>query len=215
MLDMEEDVEIPLILGRPFLATGKALIDMQKRKLLLRVGDEEITFDVFNALKHSAHDENCSSIDIMNSLVFNLVQDPVDAILTNTLTKEDFDDERAEVVEYFEANPPWKKQVRFKLEELGERRNLTPPKPSIEDPPILELKPLPSHLKYVYLDEKNNLPVIISSSLTCAMEEKLVEVLKAHKNAFAWKVTDIKDINPSVCVHKILMEEKYSPLVQP
>ncbi|XP_075500073.1 uncharacterized protein LOC142538646 [Primulina tabacum] len=47
------------------------------------------------------------------------------------------------------------------------------------------------------------------------MEDKLLEVLKAHKSAFAWKVADIKGINPSVCMHKILMEDEYSPLVQP
>ncbi|XP_075481125.1 uncharacterized protein LOC142521834 [Primulina tabacum] len=47
------------------------------------------------------------------------------------------------------------------------------------------------------------------------MEEKLLQVLKAHKKAFAWNVADIKGISPSICMHKILMEEKYSPLVQP
>lgn len=70
VLNMEEDINIPLILGRPFVATGKALIYVQKGKLLLRVGDEEIKLDVFNALKHSTHDKNCFRIDIMDSLVF-------------------------------------------------------------------------------------------------------------------------------------------------
>ncbi|XP_073290115.1 uncharacterized protein [Primulina huaijiensis] len=103
----------------------------------------------------------------------------------------------------------------MRLEDLGDRRDLIPQNSSLEEPPKLELKPLPPHLKYVYLGEINTLPVIISSSLTDVMEEKLLEVLKAHKSAFAWKVVDIKGINPSVCMHKILMEDKYSPLVQP
>ncbi|XP_075475602.1 uncharacterized protein LOC142506947 [Primulina tabacum] len=90
--------------------------------------------------------------------------------------------------------------MRMRQEDLGERRDLTPPKSSIDEPPMLELKPLPPHLKYIYLD---------------AMEEKLLQVLKAHKKAFAWKVADIKGISPSICMHKILMEEKYSPLMQP
>ncbi|XP_073033797.1 uncharacterized protein [Primulina eburnea] len=105
--------------------------------------------------------------------------------------------------------------MRMRLEDLGERRDLTPQRSSIEDPPTLELKSLPPHLKYVYLGENNTLPVIISAALTDVMEDKLLEVLKAHKSAFGWKVADIKGINPSVCMHKILMEEKYSPLVQP
>ena len=52
ILDMEEDKEIPIILGRPFLATGKALIDVQKSKLKLRVQGEEVTFKVFKAIRH-------------------------------------------------------------------------------------------------------------------------------------------------------------------
>ncbi|XP_075473984.1 uncharacterized protein LOC142505044 [Primulina tabacum] len=103
----------------------------------------------------------------------------------------------------------------MKLEDLGDRRDLIPQKSSLEEPPTLELKPLPPHLKYAYLGENNTLPVIISAALTDGMEDKLLGVLKAHKSAFAWKVADIKGINPSVCMHKILTEDKYSPLVQP
>lgn len=105
VLDMEEDVDTTLILGRQFLATEKALIDVKKGKLLLQVGDQEITFDVFNALKYFAHDQNCFSIDIMDSLVFNFVQDqskyPLESLLTNDSMEEEIDDERAEIVAYF------------------------------------------------------------------------------------------------------------------
>ena len=52
ILDMEEDKEVPIILGRPFLAMGKALIDVQKGELGLRVQEEKVTFRVFNAIKH-------------------------------------------------------------------------------------------------------------------------------------------------------------------
>ncbi|XP_073314692.1 uncharacterized protein [Primulina huaijiensis] len=219
VLDMEEDMEMPLILGRPFLATGNALIDVQEGKLRLRVGEEEITFDVFNTLKHTLHADSCYRIDAIDSLVSNYVQDalrdPLEATLTTEMGEDELDEEKAEIVAYFNANHPWRKPMKMRLEDLGERRDLTPPKSSIEDPPTLELKPLPPHLKYVYLGANNTLPVIISAALTDVMEDKLVEVLKAHKSAFAWKVTDIKGINPSVCMHKILMEDKYSPLVQP
>ncbi|XP_075494683.1 uncharacterized protein LOC142532251 [Primulina tabacum] len=87
VLDMEEDTEMPLILGRPFLATGKALIDVQEGKLRLRVGEEEITFDVFNALKHTLHFDSCFRIDAFDSLVSHYVQDafrdPLEATITN------------------------------------------------------------------------------------------------------------------------------------
>ena len=52
MLDMEEDKEIPIILGRPFLATGKAMIDVQMRELKLRVQDNEVRLSVFNVVRH-------------------------------------------------------------------------------------------------------------------------------------------------------------------
>ena len=50
--------------------------------------------------------------------------------------------------------------------------------PSVEQPPILELKPLPSHLKYVYLERDGKLPVIISALLTDEQEQKLCRLSK-------------------------------------
>ncbi|XP_073153724.1 uncharacterized protein [Henckelia pumila] len=75
VLDMEEDLNMPLILGRPFLAIGKALIDVQKEELLLRVGEEKISFYVYNALKCSQLDEECFQIDVVDSIVYNYVQE--------------------------------------------------------------------------------------------------------------------------------------------
>ena len=55
--------------------------------------------------------------------------------------------------------------------------------PSLVEPPSLELKPLPSHLRYVFLGSNETLPVIIACDLNSQQEEKLMEVLKAHKRA--------------------------------
>jgi hypothetical protein len=76
------------------------------------------------------------------------------------------------------------------------------------------LKKLSSYLEYAFLDEGQQLPVIISSELTEEEKKKLVVVLKAHKQAIMWKLMDIKGINPSFCTHKILMEDEYKPSVQ-
>ena len=81
--------------------------------------------------------------------------------------------------------------------------------------PTLELKTLPSHLKYVFLEKDSKLPVVISSSLTNVQEEKLLRVLKEHKKSLGWTIADIKGISPSICTHKILMEKKCKPKVQP
>lgn len=61
VLDMEADLEVPLILGRPFLAIG-IVIDVQKGKLVMRVENEEIKFNVFKALKYPIKDSECMII---------------------------------------------------------------------------------------------------------------------------------------------------------
>nr|GEY70853.1 DNA-directed DNA polymerase [Tanacetum cinerariifolium] len=87
-------------------------------------------------------------------------------------------------------------------------------KSSIEEPQELELKELPSHLEYAYLEGVDKLPVIISKDLKVDEKEALLKVLKSHKRAIAWKITDIKGNDPRFCTHKILMEEDYKPAVQ-
>ncbi|CAN6712678.1 unnamed protein product [Malus baccata var. baccata] len=83
--------------------------------------------------------------------------------------------------------------------------------PSIIQAPILEIKPLPSHLKYIFLGENETLPAIISSFLTAQEEEKLVRVLKEFKSALGWTLADIKGISPTTCMHHIFLEEGAKP----
>ncbi|GJY93062.1 hypothetical protein Tco_0508844 [Tanacetum coccineum] len=78
-----------------------------------------------------------------------------------------------------------------------------------------KLKDLPSHLEYAFLDDNHEFTIIISSSLSHREKELLLKVLANHKGALAWKVFDIKDISPSFCTHKILMEDNFKLVVQP
>nr|GEV51431.1 reverse transcriptase domain-containing protein [Tanacetum cinerariifolium] len=84
----------------------------------------------------------------------------------------------------------------------------------IEEPSELELKELPSHLEYAYLEGVDKLPVIISKYLKVDEKEALLKVLKSHKRAIAWKITNIKGIDPRFYTHKILLKEDYKPIVQ-
>ncbi|XP_027185001.1 uncharacterized protein LOC113783139 [Coffea eugenioides] len=86
--------------------------------------------------------------------------------------------------------------------------------PSVVQAPVLELKPLPKHLKYVYLGEGETLPVIISAGLSKVQEEKLLRVLREHKQAIGWTIADIKGISPAVCMHRIRLEENAKPVRQ-
>ncbi|GKE54329.1 hypothetical protein Tco_1489485, partial [Tanacetum coccineum] len=87
-------------------------------------------------------------------------------------------------------------------------------KSSIDEPPKVELKDLPPHLEYAFLEGDNKLPVIIAKDLSVKEKAALIKVLKSHTRAIAWKLSDIKGINPEFCTHKIFMEEDYKLVVQ-
>ncbi|GJR37052.1 hypothetical protein Tco_1212736 [Tanacetum coccineum] len=88
-------------------------------------------------------------------------------------------------------------------------------KPSVTEPPKLELKELPEHLEYIFLQENEQLPVVISSTLSSYEKTKLVDVLKNNKGAIAWSIANIKGIDSSFCTHKILMEYGFKSTIQP
>nr|GEY15250.1 DNA-directed DNA polymerase [Tanacetum cinerariifolium] len=87
-------------------------------------------------------------------------------------------------------------------------------KSSIDEPPEVELKDLPPHLKYAFLEGNDKWPVIIAKDLSDEEKTALITVLKSHKRAIAWKLSDIKGINPEFYTHKILIEEDLKPAVQ-
>nr|GEZ99630.1 reverse transcriptase domain-containing protein [Tanacetum cinerariifolium] len=87
-------------------------------------------------------------------------------------------------------------------------------KSSIDEPPKVELKDLPPHLKYVFLESSDKLPIIIAKDLSMEEKTALITVLKSHKRAIAWKLFDIKGNDPEFCTHKIIMEEDFKPSIQ-
>nr|GEY20276.1 reverse transcriptase domain-containing protein [Tanacetum cinerariifolium] len=113
------------------------------------------------------------------------------------------------LIENFLNDDPFQlHSIDLKQEEVAKAKS------SIEEPSKLELKDLPSLLEYAYLKGVDKLPVIIAKDLKGDEKEALLKVLKSHKRAIAWKITDIKGIDPRFCTHKILMEEDYKPAVQ-
>ena len=75
--------------------------------------------------------------------------------------------------------------------------------------PKVELKALPTHLKYVFLEKDEAKPVVINNELSLDKEAWLIGVLKRHKAAIGWHISDLKGIGPSYCMHKIMMEDDY------
>ncbi|XP_075483765.1 uncharacterized protein LOC142523917 [Primulina tabacum] len=208
ILDMEEDQETPLIFVRPFLATGKALIDVHKGELTLRVGGDEVVFNIYNTIKGPNEVSTCNSIDIIDSCVSHvgagrMTKDSLERCLlesTSTLDEDDWDVRE----ELLALNTLPKEKNNAQLEELLEDASKEVPKAS----PVL--KDLPSHLCYAFLDEGSSHPVIISSALTSDEKDRLLRVLREFKSALGWTIADIKGISPTVCMHKILMQESYT-----
>nr|GEZ77297.1 reverse transcriptase domain-containing protein [Tanacetum cinerariifolium] len=87
-------------------------------------------------------------------------------------------------------------------------------KSSVDEPPEVELKDLPHYLEYAFMEDDNKLPVIIGKELRSEEKYALIKVLKSHKRAIAWKLSDIQGINPEFCTHKTLMEKDYKPAVK-
>nr|GEW16364.1 hypothetical protein [Tanacetum cinerariifolium] len=84
----------------------------------------------------------------------------------------------------------------------------------IDEPPEVELKDLPPHLEYAFLEGDDKLPVIIAKDLSVEEKAALIKVLKSHKQAIAWKLSGIKGINLKFCTHKILMKDDFELVIQ-
>ena len=95
------------------------------------------------------------------------------------------------------------------FEELPQRDSL--PLPSSLEIPKLELKELPKELKYAFLGDRESFPVVISFHLDPSQEESLIYLLKDHKSALGWTIADLKGISPTICTHKIYLEDDAKP----
>ena len=210
VLDMEEDKEIPIILGRPFLATSRAMIDVQRGELKLRVQEDEVKFNVFEAMRHPVESDTCFMAEIVEAIVSSQsgLTDPLETSLVEN-ESENLSEEAKEYVKWMDS---FGHNRRKYFESLGE--GVKTPVPSIEQPLKMEQKPLPSHLKYAYLGVESTLPVIISVSLTTLEEQNLLRVLRDHKHALGWSLADLKGIRPSMCMHRILLEDGHKPSVE-
>nr|GEV06314.1 DNA-directed DNA polymerase [Tanacetum cinerariifolium] len=219
VVDIEADPWVPLILRRSFLRTGYALINVYGEEITLRVNDEAVTFNLNQTARYSStyDDFSINQIDIIDVAREEYAQEilETEAYLKDESISTEIDyvdcDLEGDIffIEKLLNNDP------FQLPSMDLKQGeVAKAKSSIEEPLELELKDLPSHLEYAYLEGVDKLPVIIAKDLKDNEKEALLKVLKSHKRAIAWKITDIKGIDPWFCTHKILMEEDYKPVVQ-
>ncbi|XP_070026465.1 uncharacterized protein [Nicotiana sylvestris] len=141
ILDCKVDEEIPIILGRPFLSTGRAPIDYETRELKMRLNDEEITFNVQKSMRRPSEFANCSLIYAMDVIVESddevlTIEEPFSACLMNL--DEVNGEDLAKWVLALEGKGFWERNLEFEPLHL-EKRETPPAKPSIEEPPKLEV----------------------------------------------------------------------------
>ncbi|GKD63059.1 hypothetical protein Tco_1305167, partial [Tanacetum coccineum] len=196
----------------------------------LKSDNEAITFNLDQTTRYSASydDVSINRINVIDEICEEYAPEllgfsnkssggnptPTSKPLTSEFILEEFeaylkDDSISPEIDHADNNDPF--QLPLMDLKQGE---IIKAKPSIEEPPKLELKDLPSHLEYAYLEGNDKLPVIIAKGLKDNEKEALLKVLKSHKRAIAWKITDIKGIDPRFCTHIILMEDDYKPTVQ-
>ena len=82
-------------------------------------------------------------------------------------------------------------------------------------PPKVDLKPLPSNLRYAFLGANDTYPVIVNASLSVIELDKLLVVLKKYRNVLAYTIGDIKGISPSLSSHRILLSDENTTSVEP
>nr|GEY50210.1 reverse transcriptase domain-containing protein [Tanacetum cinerariifolium] len=161
VVDFEPDPRIPLILGRCFLKTGRALIDVHKGELTLHIGNEAITYNLDQTSRYSANYDQM------------MLPEPSPSLPNHE-----------------KSVPSFKNELK-----ACEAKTI---KSSVDEPPEVELKDLPPHLEYSFLEGDNKLPVIIAKELG---DEEKSALIKDYKPA----VQHQRRVNPEI--HDVIKKE--------
>ncbi|GJV71581.1 reverse transcriptase domain-containing protein [Tanacetum coccineum] len=243
VVNYDADPRVPLILGRPFLRTARALIDVHGEEMTLRHDDKSVTFKVGDTkIARQLPMESVNKVDFIdiaceeysqevlgfsevlangNSTPYfepivdttsptltpfegsDFILEEIEAELSDTSYKSGIDDAECDLekdillLEAILNSEPlsplpnhanYFPEVRKELKICEAKTDET----SIDEPPEVELKDLPPHLEYAFLEGDNKLPVIIAKDLSVGEKAALIKVLQSHKRAIAWKLSDIK-----------------------
>nr|GEU36080.1 reverse transcriptase domain-containing protein [Tanacetum cinerariifolium] len=220
IVDFEADPRVPLILGRSFLRTSRAIIDVYGEEITLWVNDEAVTFNLNQTMRYSStyDDFSVNRIDIIDVSREEYAQkilgfynnfsggnptstsEPIlsDSSLSLTLFEgSDFileeieaylkDESISPKIDHADCDPKGDiclienllNNDPFQLPTMDLKQGeVVKAKSSIEEPPELELKDLPCHLEYDYLEGVDKLHVIIAKDLKVDEKEALLKMLE-------------------------------------
>ncbi|XP_070049206.1 uncharacterized protein [Nicotiana tomentosiformis] len=194
ILDCEVDYEVPIIMGRPFLATWKALVHVEAGELTFRVGDENVVFHGCKSMRQPNSSEVCSFVDHVTEVIVDdtsaviNVEDTLEIVLLNH--DEDEKEGFVECVNVVQGIGSYTYKPRKLSLDLENRKT-----------PNKALNRGASHLG------------VKAFSFTPQVDATLA-VLQRRKKAIGWKLADIRGISPAFCMHKIILEEDAKPSVE-
>ena len=195
---------VSIILERPFLATSNAIINFGNRVMQLTFGNMTLELNIFHLSKKH-----------MQQVVAQVEEGPEEACIIDTILEEQAEQQQLQDVlikELSECSEELQAtQDLYILQRSWRKKEEILPllmEEGINEPQKLDLKPLPTELKYAYLEEHGQCPMVISSLLSTLQENNLLDILRENKQAIGRKINDLKGISPAVCTHHIYLEKE-------
>ncbi|XP_078178918.1 uncharacterized protein LOC144573105 [Carex rostrata] len=240
VMEMEEDKEIPIILGRPFLKTTRTLIDVENETLTLRIGDEKIEFNLNRAMKYPSETETCCWLDVVDQLakeqsrrqyrpdgsdtrIMSNYSDYLDNLQEEMCAAEanfeDLDELGHGRDESHAGRVPQSEGLENRergSDEADTRSSRDPSEPDADrikahtEPPIPELKPLPANLRYEFPDPNNSCPVILNADLDPARILIFLEDLKAQQIVIEDLIEKVICTHPATCKLRTLPANQHT-----
>nr|GEY34972.1 reverse transcriptase domain-containing protein [Tanacetum cinerariifolium] len=203
------DPRVSLIFGRSFLKTGRALIDVYEGELTLRIGKEAVTFNLDQTLRYSANYDAMSvnRIDLIDVACEEYSQEVLGFSMSGnpTPSMELTVSNSSPTLTPFRDIPLPPQELKV-VEPTNEKN-------SIDEPPVVELKDLPPHLEYEFLEGDDKFLVIIAKDLKDKEKTALIKVLKPHKQALAWQLSDIKGAKNLAVDHLSRLENPHQSML--
>ena len=190
---------VPIILRRPFLATSNMIINCQNGVMQLTFGNMTLELNIFHLSKKHMQpvEEGPKEVCIIDTILEEQAeQQQLQDVLIEELS--DCAEKLQGTKDMCTLHEPWRKKEEILPLLIEEGTN---------EPQKLDLKPLPMELKYAYLEENEQCPVVISSLLNASQENGLLDILRENKQSIVWKIFDLKGISPLVCTHHIYLKE--------
>ena len=198
---------VPIILGRPFLATSNAIINCQNGVMQLTFGNMTLELHIFHLSKKHMHQQEDDNEEVC-AIEAILEEQANELLMQDVLTRElvDSNEDQQELQKVSLLYGQWRRKVEVLPLLTGSEE---------QGPQQLDLKPLPIELKYSFLGGKMHCLVVISSLLSNPLEVSLLQILHRKKKAIGWKIYDLKGISPTICTHHIYLEEESKAVRQP